>query len=89
MVIVPPRITQYIPRIMRIQEENAYKGLLAGVPVVAQWVKNLTSILEDVGSISGLGPWVQDLVATSCGVDHRCGSNLVLRRLGCRFQLQL
>jgi len=32
------------------------------VPVVAQWVKNLTSIQEDTGSIPGLAPWVEDLV---------------------------
>ena len=33
-----------------------------GVPVVAQKVKNLTSILEDAGLIPDLTPWVRDPV---------------------------
>ena len=31
-----------------------------GVPIVAQWVKNLTSIHKDVGLIPGLDQWVMD-----------------------------
>ena len=38
---------------------NEHEG---AVPIVAQWVKNPTSIHEDVGSIPGLAQWVRDLV---------------------------
>ena len=31
-----------------------------GVPVVAQWVKNPTSIHEDMGLIPGPNQWVKD-----------------------------
>ena len=35
--------------------------LKIGVPSVTQWVKNLTSIHEDVSSIPCLAQWVKDL----------------------------
>ena len=36
------------------------KGDVWGVPVVARWVVNLTSIHEDVGLIPDLDQWVKD-----------------------------
>ena len=60
-----------------------------GVPIVAQEVKNLTSIHEDVASIPGLAQWVRGSgVAVSCSVGSKGSSNLVLLWLWCRLQLQ-
>ena len=39
---------------------NPSKQKIFEVPVVAQWVKNPTSIHEDTGSIPGLAQWVKD-----------------------------
>ena len=49
---------------------------------MAQWVKNLTSILENEGSVPvGQG----SRIAVSCGVGRRRGSDPALLRLWCRL----
>ena len=52
---------------------------IVGVSVVAQRVKNPTSIHEDENLIPGLAQWVKDpAVALSCGVGGRLGSDSAL-----------
>ena len=52
---------------------------IAGIPVVAQQLKNLTSIHEVAGSTPDFPQSVKDLVLlVSCGVGHRLDSDLAL-----------
>ena len=45
---------------------------MKGIPIVAQWVKNPTSIHKDTGSIPGLTQWIKDPALLQCVTGHRC-----------------
>ena len=44
-----------------LKQMQSQEGLLRGVPIVAQQVKNLTSTYEEVGLIPGPVQWVRDM----------------------------
>ena len=56
-----------------------------GVPAVAQWVKNLMSIHEDMGLIPGLAQQIKgSSIPVSCIVGGRCGLDPALLWLWCK-----
>ena len=63
-----------------LEPEDKTEKSWFGVPVVAQWLTNLTSIHEDAGLIPGLTQWVKDPVLPWlwCRLQRRLGSGVAV-----------
>ena len=84
------RMDGWLDGLMVGQTNGVNRKYLFRVPVVAQWVKNPTSIHEDVGWIPGLAQWVKGSgVAISYGVGHRCSRIQYCRGCGVGLLLHL
>ena len=69
-----------------LQHGRTSKTCQVGVPVMAQWLANLTSIHESKGLIPGLSQWVKDpsLLWAVVYVGHRRSLDSMLLWLWCR-----
>ena len=62
-----PPVQLYKKQIMTSACGNFYLNkTISGVPFVAQWVKDPSSLHETVGSIPALAQWVKDLGTSTC-----------------------
>ena len=55
---ISPRSLSSLQALFQLEGQKFQAG---GIPIVAQWLTNLTRNLENVGSIPGLTQWVKDL----------------------------
>ena len=68
--------------------QSMQKMKIMGIPIVAQQVKNLTSIYEDVGLTPGLTQWVRDPVLLRAAAKV-ADMAWIWRCCGCGIDLQL
>ena len=62
-VLQPTQLrTQKRAQLVSQELRNGFRKQGKGVPIVAQWLANATSIHKDVGFIPGLTQWIKDLV---------------------------
>ena len=59
---IPTKICkEHCSQKMHVNTKRYTKLLIIGVPIVAQWVKNPTSVHEDAGLIAGFTQWVKEM----------------------------